>query len=359
MGHSRIKMELIKKESTRMLTYQKRKKSLEKKVSEFSILCGVEACLVIFGPKLKNQYSNKPDAVWPLNSDEARNIIGKYKETDQAKRCYSVSDYFSEKKKKLDAEIFKLHKQVFQAKFPSWNVRLDSSSEDELRLLVTLLENRIEAADQRLNSFQANQNDRIEMLAPRMVYDTHNFQGFPDLMKDVQIPPIYWQNPYMIPLNSNFQLFPDTHSTISGRNLMDNNSSSSSSNNLQLQLFAPKPLDVQVPMYFQNQGMSLNSNVMEDVMAKMSNNQNFSNQFGGRGILNHIPSFSGLPYAANPQFLVPDNVRLNHFDASMPLQTMLPQSRNQPPMSSLQNQVHFPQADKFSFYDIGIPKAER
>ncbi|EEF50898.1 agamous-like MADS-box protein AGL90 [Ricinus communis] len=382
MGHSRIKMELIEKESTRMLTYQKRKKSLVKKVSEFSILCGVEACLIIFAPKHKDQPVKKLDTVWPPNSDEAKSIINKYKKTDQA-RCYLVSHYFLDKKKKLDVEISKLQKQVYEAIYPSWDIHLDNFSEDRLRVLLTRLESKLQVADQKLNLFQDNQNNQMDMFVPRMIYNSHNMecymtrsdnlQVFPELMRplDVQFPIsfIRGQNPYSNFMASNkenvcstsLQLLSDSHSTIAGRSLadMNNENNNSNSRNLQWQLFSPKSLDVQLPIDCQTkqsfQGMPLNRNLMEDVITKMSNNQNFSNQFGDRGISN-IPSLSGLSYV-NPQFMMPANFVQSNVDVSMPLQTMLPRPQPQVPLSSLLDQAYPSEVDKFC-YGIGFLKQE-
>jgi hypothetical protein len=94
MGQKRIKMELIRKEKSRMLTFRKRKAGLLKKASEFSILCGVDACVIIFGPKQKDDHQPVAPETWPPNSEEVRCIINRYKGSDQPRRCYQVSDYF-------------------------------------------------------------------------------------------------------------------------------------------------------------------------------------------------------------------------------------------------------------------------
>jgi len=70
MVNERIKMESIRNEKSRMLTFRKRKTTLLKKVSDFSILCGVDACVIIFGPNQNDQPAATAET-WPSNSDEA------------------------------------------------------------------------------------------------------------------------------------------------------------------------------------------------------------------------------------------------------------------------------------------------
>ncbi|KAF2316396.1 hypothetical protein GH714_041737 [Hevea brasiliensis] len=366
-----------------MNTFQKRKKSLLKKISEFSILCGVEACLIIFGPKQKDEQVIKLEATWPSNPDEIKRIINKYKRTDQARRCYHVSDYFADKKKKVDVEISKLHKQIFEANFPLWDVRLDSFLEDQLRVLMAQLDEKLEIADKKLDSFHENQV-LMDEFASRMLYSSQNMemnrsnsfrnltnlhQLFSDVKPlDAQLPVSCFlpgQSSYMIPSNSNLmensnssysystnlQLFSDYHVTIPSGNLMDRNNNSSKLDNLQLQLFSdPKPLDVQLPMHFQNMisspGTSSNSNLLEDLMM-MSKDQNIGNQYGDRPISN-IQSISGLPYV--PSSWTWGNVMLDNVDASTSnvgstLQTILPQM--QLPMLSFSDQMNPSQEDNF------------
>ncbi|KAJ6302237.1 hypothetical protein OIU77_016345 [Salix suchowensis] len=106
-------MELIKNEKSRMHTFRKRKTNLLKKVSDFSILCGVDACVIIFGPNQNDQPAATAET-WPSNPDEVRCIINRYKASDQPRKCYQGSDYFAAKKKKIDAEFAKLHRASSQ-----------------------------------------------------------------------------------------------------------------------------------------------------------------------------------------------------------------------------------------------------
>uniref|UniRef100_A0A6N2MMY6 MADS-box domain-containing protein n=1 Tax=Salix viminalis TaxID=40686 RepID=A0A6N2MMY6_SALVM len=110
---------------------EKRKTNLLEKVSDFSILCGVDACVIIFGPN-QNDQSAATAETWPSNPDEVKCIINRYKASDQPRKCYQGSDYFAAKKTKIDAEFAKLHRQVLKSKYPIWDDRLNSLSIDQL-----------------------------------------------------------------------------------------------------------------------------------------------------------------------------------------------------------------------------------
>ncbi|OVA10793.1 Transcription factor [Macleaya cordata] len=73
MGRAKLNMELIAKEKSRYTTFLKRKKGLKKKIYEFSTLCGVDACMILYAPK-QGDRSIEPET-WPNNLDETHRII--------------------------------------------------------------------------------------------------------------------------------------------------------------------------------------------------------------------------------------------------------------------------------------------
>ncbi|WCJ19959.1 Transcription factor CAULIFLOWER [Euphorbia peplus] len=158
MRNRRFKLELIEKESTRKLTFDKRKASLLKKMSEITVLCDVDAFMIICEPK-PNGEPFKLDTVWPSNSDELRRMIGQYKKNDKLRKSYTLSDYFADKKKKSDSETSKLKEKIKAIKYPSWHTRLDNCSLDKLKALVSRLDHKSELARERLDVLQQNQND--------------------------------------------------------------------------------------------------------------------------------------------------------------------------------------------------------
>ncbi|MED6194511.1 hypothetical protein PIB30_029301 [Stylosanthes scabra] len=69
----RVKLQLIIDPSSRKATYKKRRTGLLKKIEQLCILCGIKACIVIFGPG-----DTKP-TVWP-SVEEASQIVQKFEE---------------------------------------------------------------------------------------------------------------------------------------------------------------------------------------------------------------------------------------------------------------------------------------
>ncbi|CAN0913891.1 Agamous-like MADS-box protein AGL82 [Linum grandiflorum] len=148
-------MELIKNERNRCNTYKKRKANLLKKMEEFSILCGVEACLVVFQPpNLIAEDGGEQLQTWPSDLKSVDATIQRYRTSDGPKRCYYLSDYFAEKKKRVGVELAKINKQIYKRRFPtSWDSRLERLSQDQLKDLLGRLDSEVEKADRRLECF--------------------------------------------------------------------------------------------------------------------------------------------------------------------------------------------------------------
>ncbi|CAN6579896.1 hypothetical protein ACFX13_038113 [Malus domestica] len=62
MSRKKVKLAYIQNDTTRKLTFKKRKKGFMKKMSEITALCDVEACAVVYG-----QNDTQPE-VWPSPS---------------------------------------------------------------------------------------------------------------------------------------------------------------------------------------------------------------------------------------------------------------------------------------------------
>ncbi|CAK7332063.1 unnamed protein product [Dovyalis caffra] len=155
MGRGKLNMELICNERSRMITYHKRKKGLTKKAREFQILCGVDACVIIFGPDL----NNRPVDVetWPTDSIEVRRIINRFRsEGTDRKKTQDLSHFFEARKKRLDDEIVKLRKACVEAKFPAWDNRLNFLSVDQLRVLAGVFEAKLDIAKGRIMKLKGN-----------------------------------------------------------------------------------------------------------------------------------------------------------------------------------------------------------
>ncbi|KAK7278065.1 hypothetical protein RJT34_23088 [Clitoria ternatea] len=74
MTRKKVKLAYITDVTARKATFKKRKKGIIKKVSELSILCGIQACAIITNP-----FDSKTE-VWP-DPEGTRHIIERYRST--------------------------------------------------------------------------------------------------------------------------------------------------------------------------------------------------------------------------------------------------------------------------------------
>ncbi|KAL5077058.1 hypothetical protein RYX36_016042 [Vicia faba] len=101
MSRKKVKIQYIINQSSRRATYNKRKSSLLKKVNEISILCGIEACVVVYGE------NNVEPEVWPTGP-ETQNVLHKFhslSELERNKRAEDLEGY-------LKKSIEKSHEQL-------------------------------------------------------------------------------------------------------------------------------------------------------------------------------------------------------------------------------------------------------
>eukprot|EP00249_Psilotum_nudum_P018814 c26972_g1_i1 orf=627-1829(-) len=102
MGRARIPITWIKSDASRQVTFTKRKKGLKKKVEELAILCGVEACMICYGP---GKPSNIP-FTWGFPG--VRHVINKYNslsKQEQDKKKLDNTTLLEQQIKKLRVEL--------------------------------------------------------------------------------------------------------------------------------------------------------------------------------------------------------------------------------------------------------------
>ncbi|KAJ4827761.1 hypothetical protein Tsubulata_020861 [Turnera subulata] len=160
MGRSKMSMELITNERSRLVTYHKRTKGLFKKMEEFHILCDVDACAIVIGPTSSR---NDPRIMtWPASSDEVKRIISRYRKdlsSDPArvKKTQNLSDYFATRKSKIEREIAVTRKAKMEAKFPRWSDQFDLLDVQQLKMLECVVESKLEEATRRLLELKGKQ----------------------------------------------------------------------------------------------------------------------------------------------------------------------------------------------------------
>ncbi|KAK3416746.1 hypothetical protein EUGRSUZ_H02508, partial [Eucalyptus grandis] len=97
MGRGKTPRGLVPNARERRIAFEKRKNGLMKKAREFSVLCGVDTCVVVF-PEAVAAGGDRPTApeVWPPDSGEARRIIERYRSAGREEK-----EKEKEKEKKL------------------------------------------------------------------------------------------------------------------------------------------------------------------------------------------------------------------------------------------------------------------
>ncbi|KEH44429.1 putative transcription factor MADS-type1 family [Medicago truncatula] len=150
MGRGRISMELIQKEKSRKSTFQKRKDGLMKKVNEFSILCDVDVCVVLYAPNFVGRGFAEPET-WPKDKRAVERILQKYYNTtsDRRPKIYDVQEYFKERIRKLEFEITKVRKEKLKMMYPTWNESFNSLGAEQLILFASKLEAKLDACNQK------------------------------------------------------------------------------------------------------------------------------------------------------------------------------------------------------------------
>ncbi|OIW14764.1 hypothetical protein TanjilG_05385 [Lupinus angustifolius] len=159
MGRGR--MELIKKEKNRMITFQKRKEGLMKKAYELSTLCGIDVCVIIYAPHFNDQGSQLQ--TWPKDTKEVNRIIEKYKDTtiDRSPKIYDVQEYYKDRVKKVESEIAKVRREKLKIMYPTWDESFNVMGEQQLRMFVTMLDNKLDVCNQRINVLKQDHKGRV------------------------------------------------------------------------------------------------------------------------------------------------------------------------------------------------------
>ncbi|XP_030531103.1 agamous-like MADS-box protein AGL82 [Rhodamnia argentea] len=193
MGRGKLALELIPKEKARRITYEKRKKGLMKKAQEFTTLCGVDTCMLIYGPA--GATATAEPEVWPSSPEKVKLVIERYRSEGadrRAKRTIGLPEFFTNRKRKVDAELAKARLANWEAKYPVSEALIEGFSEEELRRLLGSLGRKLEAAKARLAAMKEDAMRRSsshvyehQIHAHDHVYHHHHMQG---MFQDVPIP---------------------------------------------------------------------------------------------------------------------------------------------------------------------------
>ncbi|CAI9103670.1 OLC1v1002196C1 [Oldenlandia corymbosa var. corymbosa] len=95
------------------VTFEKKKKSIIKKLQELSILCGVDTC-AIFYYNQNDEDGDRSVETWPSSRSDAISIINKYRnmsEMEQGRNMLNPELYAQQKIKKLSDQLKKVQQQ--------------------------------------------------------------------------------------------------------------------------------------------------------------------------------------------------------------------------------------------------------
>lgn len=196
MGRAKLKMQLIEKKKSRVLTFKKRSEGLKKKLHQLTTLCGIRACMIITCPD--DQNSGDVVGIWPHeNPDEVRRLIEQYKLKSReigGVKTYGLSDFFEDMRRKTEDEAAKLRKKNSEAKYPSWDPDLNVMSEFQLRGLGDALRAKASAVRSRIQFFKMREKQQQQ--------DFKMLNNHPNLAQFYANPPALVHNiPYLIQPN--------------------------------------------------------------------------------------------------------------------------------------------------------------
>ncbi|CAN8253249.1 unnamed protein product [Cochlearia groenlandica] len=156
MAHKKVKLQRIVNDKTRITTYKKRKACLYKKAWEFSTLCGVQTCLIVYGPnKATDEVVSEPE-LWPKDETKVIDIIRKYKDTisNSCKKETHVETFvkgYGKPKEINNNKRVKKGNTNSMMKYCMWEEKLDKCSQEELHGIFCDVEHKLNEALMRQN----------------------------------------------------------------------------------------------------------------------------------------------------------------------------------------------------------------
>ncbi|XP_061351167.1 MADS-box transcription factor PHERES 2-like [Gastrolobium bilobum] len=211
MGRKRLPMELIQNEKDRKTTFLRRKRGLIKKVYEFATLCGVDVCAIIYASNFEGQEFAEPET-WPQDKTEVCRIIQKYLNSDSDRRpkVYDMQEYYKDRIRKVEAEIFNARKERLKIMCPTWDYSFNTLTTEQLNAFVSMLDAKIDACNKKLTSLKPDpkgkaieESDKGDTLALNMASNTSSHLNF--MMSQPQPFPLHMK---AISVNNKLSLYP-------------------------------------------------------------------------------------------------------------------------------------------------------
>ncbi|KAF8102477.1 hypothetical protein N665_0198s0177 [Sinapis alba] len=178
MAHEKVvDLQRIANDKTRMTTYKKRRACLYKKAGEFSTLCGVQTCLIVYGPtKATDEVISKPE-IWPEDETKARDIIRRYRDTasNSCRKEAHVETFVNDKGKAKEMENHNNNNKRGmnnKNKYNCWEEKLDKCSQEQLCGIFHDVGNKLHEAIMRQNRNAVRaQQQAMEQQIPQIFVD--------------------------------------------------------------------------------------------------------------------------------------------------------------------------------------------
>ncbi|KZV30585.1 MADS-box transcription factor PHERES 2-like [Dorcoceras hygrometricum] len=164
MGRARLRLELQRCPKARRKTYETRKKALLKKASELSTLCGVDVCMIMYPPPIKNEETEP--FVWSNDPAQVLNLIESHKlsrlggEWSSSKTC-DLTWFYKDQTTKIEEEINKVKKANRHLKYPNCEEKYASLTSEELRIFSEVLTAKLEYAKQTINLLKQRKSFQV------------------------------------------------------------------------------------------------------------------------------------------------------------------------------------------------------
>ncbi|XP_020206215.1 agamous-like MADS-box protein AGL103 [Cajanus cajan] len=148
MGRPKLILKPIPNGRDRDLAFRKRKKVLMKKMSEFSSVCGVNTCLVMYD----GNGDDAPPHTWPQDPNEVHSIIARYESVKNEKlpKNFDLNNFFYDRKNAIEVETCKVKNETLKIKYPTWHPSFDNLGIKELSNFIAMLDHKFEACNQRV-----------------------------------------------------------------------------------------------------------------------------------------------------------------------------------------------------------------
>ncbi|KAL1224475.1 Agamous-like MADS-box protein AGL36 [Cardamine amara subsp. amara] len=155
MGRRKVTHQLISDNSTRRVTFRKRKDGLLKKLKELTILCGLPACAIIY-----SEYKEGPE-LWP-NRNEVRSLLNRLSDLPvekQTKYKMNQNDLMNRMVQDAEKRLEKVqfHKRSMDLGLMTMYTDLitDADYSEELKKAGEMVEKRFKAIKERVKAVKA------------------------------------------------------------------------------------------------------------------------------------------------------------------------------------------------------------